>query len=242
MEVEPVPSQEKKERVKQIKKWFEQADSLLVLHYRGLKVSEANELRVQVKGMNSELRVLKNTLARIALAGTPNEELATMLEGPVAVVFVREDPAPAARSLRDFARGRDDFYLLGGMLEGRVLTGREVEAFALLPPREVLVGMALGCVASPLSGLVGVMAGPLRKMLGVMQAIADKKAPAADEAEAADQPLQTGPGEADAQEAPQGSQPGQSVPENAQSKADVKAEETAGNDEEDKDQPEDSKT
>jgi len=239
LEVEPVPSQEKKEKVKQIKKWFEQSDSLLVLHYRGLKVSEANELRGQVKGMNSELRVLKNTLARIALAGTPNEGLATMLDGPVAVVFVREDPAPVARSLRDFARGRDDFYLLGGMLEGRVLTGGEVEAFALLPPREVLVGMALGSVASPLSGLVGVMAGPLRKMLGVMQAITDKKAPAA---ETADQPLQAGPGEAEAQVAPQGAQPGQSVPEDGQSNADVKAEETAGNYEEDKDQPEDSKT
>ncbi len=236
MEVEPVPSQEKKERVKQIKKWFEQADSLLVLHYRGLKVSEANELRGQVKGMNSELRVFKNTLARIALAGTPNEGLAAMLEGPVAVVFVREDPAPVARSLRNFARGRDDFYLLGGMLEGRVLTGREVEAFALLPPREVLVGMALGCVASPLSGLVGVTAGPLRKMLGVMQAIADQLEPAAGEAATADQPLKAGAGEADPQEAPPGAHPGQSLPEDAQTN-DVKAEETAGNDEEDKDQP-----
>ena len=176
MEVTPVPSREKKDKVKQIKKWFEQSESLLILHYRGLKVSEANELREQIKSMGSELRVLKNTLPKIALIDTPNEELAPLFEGPVAVVFANEDPAPVARTLRDFSRGHKEFYLLGGMLEGRVLDGKQVEAFAMLPSREILLAHAVGRAASPLSGFVGVLAGPLRKMIGVMQAIADKKA------------------------------------------------------------------
>lgn len=193
-----MPSQEKKEKVKQITKWFEKSDSLLVLHYKGLKVSEANELREQIRGMDSELRVLKNTLTRIALADTPREELVPLFDGPVAVVFVKEDPAPVARALRDFSRGRQEFYLLGGMLEGHVLSGKQVEAFAMLPPRDVLVAQALGRVAAPLSGMVGVLAGPIRKMLGVMQAVVSKKEAEAPSVAAPEAPAEPeAPGEAE---------------------------------------------
>lgn len=173
LEVMSVPSQENKEKVRQIKKWFEKSDALLVLRYRGLRVSEADELREQVKSMNSEMRVMKNTLARIALAGTANEGLVSLLDGPVAMVFVHDDPAPIARSLRDFARGRKEFHLLGGMLEGKVLDGKQVEAFAMLPPREALIAQALGVAVSPLSSFATVIAGPIRKLMTVMRAISE---------------------------------------------------------------------
>lgn len=176
-----MPSQEKKDKVKQIRKWFEKSDSLLVLHYKGLKVSEANELRTRVGEMDSELRVLKNTLTRIALAETPREGLSELMDGPVAVVFVKEDPAPVARAIREFARGRKDFYMLGGMLEGRVMSGKEVEAFALLPPREVLLAQVAGVLQSPLSSFASLTVAPLRKALGLFQALADKMAAAAGE-------------------------------------------------------------
>jgi large subunit ribosomal protein L10 len=176
-----LPNQEKKDKVKQIRKWFEKSDSLLVLHYKGLKVSEANELRTRVGEMDSELRVLKNTLTRIALAETPEEGLSQLMEGPVAVVFVKEDPAPVARAIREFARGRKDFFLLGGMLEGRVMSGKEVEAFALLPPREVLLAQVAGALQAPLSSFASLTVAPLRKALGLFQALADKMAAAGGE-------------------------------------------------------------
>jgi large subunit ribosomal protein L10 len=185
LEVRSVPSQEKKDRVKQIKKWFEKSDSLLVLRYKGLNVTEANELRIQVKGMNSELRVLKNTLTRIALEDTPNQDLVPMLDGPVAVVFVHQDPVPVAKTLREFSKGRKDFYLLGGMLDGHLLSGKEVEAYAVLPSREVLLAQALGTAAAPLSAFVSVLAGPIRKLIGLMQALADRAPETAEEAPAA---------------------------------------------------------
>ncbi len=188
----PVPSQEKRERVKQIKKWFDKSESLLLLRYKGLTVSEANELREQVKAMDSELRVVKNTLTRIALADTANEELSPMFEGPVAVVFVNRDPGPVARALRDFSRGRKEFYLLGGMVEGRTMTGKQVEAFAMLPPREALVAQMLGTLKAPLSAAVGVGAGVIRKMLGLFQAIAEQ-APAEPAVEAGPEPESAGP-------------------------------------------------
>lgn len=189
-----MPSQEKKDKVKQIKKWFDRSDSLLLLRYRGLTVSDANELRERVRGMESELRVVKNTLTRIAIAGSRNEELSPMLEGPVAVVFVRQDPGPVARALREFARGRKDFFLLGGMVEGRAMDGGQVEAFAMLPTREVLVAQMLGTLKAPLAGAVGVGAGVIRRALGLFQAIAEK-APAAPTGDAGAAGGEAAPGE-----------------------------------------------
>jgi len=184
-----VPSQEKKEKVKKIKKWFEKADSLLVLQYKGLKVSEATELRTQVSGLNAELRVLKNTLTRLALADTPKEGLVPLLDGPVAVVFVNEDPVPVARAIRDFARGRQEFYLLGGMIEGRILNGAQVESVAILPPREVLLAQMAGVIQAPLSGFLSLVVAPLRKTLGLFRALAaaapEAVAPKAQQADAA---------------------------------------------------------
>ena len=195
MEVPPVPSQEKKEKVKKIKKWFEKTDSLLVLQYKGLKVSEATELRTQVSGLNAELRVLKNTLTRLALADTPKEGLVPLLDGPVAVVFVNEDPVPVARAIRDFARGRQEFYLLGGMIEGRILNGAQVESVAILPPREVLLAQMAGVIQAPLSGFLSLVVAPLRKTLGLFRALAaaapEAAAPKAQQADAA-KPQQAG--------------------------------------------------
>jgi len=170
-----MPSQEKKDKVKQIRKWFSESDELLVLHYKGLKVSEANELRVKLSEMDAEMRVLKNTLTRIALADSPSEGIMPLLDGPVAVVFVKNDPATVAKAVRDFAKGRKEFYLQGGLLEGRVLDGKQVESFAMLPPREVLLAQMAGMIQAPLARMVGTVVAPARKMLGLFQALADKK-------------------------------------------------------------------
>jgi large subunit ribosomal protein L10 len=230
LEVKPVPSQEKKEKVKKIKKWFEKTDSLLVLHYKGLKVSEATELRTQVSGLNGELRVLKNTLTRLALADTPKEGLIPLLDGPVAVVFVNEDPVPMARAVRDFARGRNEFYMLGGMFEGRILDGGQVESVAVLPPREVLLAQMVGAIQAPLSGFVNLVTAPLRKTLGLFKALADSAptAPVAepqlaaeeDEPEAPQAEVEEAKLSADAEAAPEAQQAGP-TPQAAEPQADA---------------------
>ena len=170
-----MPSQEKKDKVRQIRKWFDGAESVLVLHYSGLRVSEANDLRGIVGQNGAELRVLKNTLTRIALSGSPHERLTELLEGPVAVVFAGPDPTPVARALRDFARGRKQFYMLGGLVSERLLDGRQVEAVATLPAREVLLAQMAGVMQAPLAKIVSAVVAPARKMLGLFQALADKK-------------------------------------------------------------------
>ena len=170
-----MPSKEKKERVKQIRKWFEKSDSLLVLRYRGLRVAEANEFRVEIKNNDAELRVLKNTLTRLALADTPTEEIIPMIDGPIAVVFTSEDMAPVARVIKEFSRGREELYMMGGFFQGTFITAEQADRLATLPPREVVLARMVGQVAAPLSGLIGVCVGPIRKMMGVLAAIADKK-------------------------------------------------------------------
>ncbi len=170
-----MPSKEKKERVAQIRKWFEDADSLLVLKYRGLRVTEANQLRTQIRNNNARLRVLKNTLTRLALAGTPREEIIPMIDGPIAVVFTNDDIAPVAKLIRDLSRGHDELFMIGGVFQGTTITAEQMGTLATLPPRDVMVARMIGQMAAPLSGLVGVCAGPIRKMLGVLAAIAEKK-------------------------------------------------------------------
>lgn len=188
LEVNGMPSQEKKDKVKEIAKWFDKTDTLLVLQYRGLTVFEANELRVTLKDLNSELRVLKNTLTRIAVAETPKEGITPLLEGPIAVVFVHDDAAATAKVLRDYSRGRKEFFLRGGLLEGRVLDGKQVETYAMLPPREVLLAQMVGVVQAPLARVLGTVLAPARKMLGLFQALADKKAAEAPAPKAAPAP------------------------------------------------------
>ncbi|MBU4194259.1 MAG: 50S ribosomal protein L10 [Actinobacteria bacterium] len=170
-----MPSKEKKERVKQIRKWFEEADSLLVLKYRGLRVAAANQLRVEIKDNNAELRVLKNTLTRLALADTPREEITPLIDGPIAVVFTNDDMVPVAKVIKKFSLGHDELFIMGGVFQGTTITAEQAAKLATLPPRDVMLARVVGQVAAPLSGLVGVCAGPIRKMLGVLAAVVEKK-------------------------------------------------------------------
>lgn len=171
-----MPSEYKIDRVKQIGKWFDEADNLLVLRYRGLRVSEVNELRRKLSGMDSDLRVLKNTLTRIALADTPKKELTPLIDGPMAVVFVRRDPGEVARALKEYSKGRKEFHLMGGWLEGILLDAEQVAAFAALPPKGVLLAHLVSAIQSPLSRLAGNVAGPLRNMVGLLKSYGEKKA------------------------------------------------------------------
>ena len=169
-----MPSQEKKDRVKQLRQWFERTDSLLVLRYKGLKVSEANELRGIIGSLGGEIRVVKNSLTRIAISGTAYSELIPLIDGPVAVVFVAEEPAPLARAIKDFSRGRREFGLLGGMLQGSVISDRQAEALAVLPPRNILLGQLAGAMAAPLSRCAGAFTAILQKTLGLFNALLEK--------------------------------------------------------------------
>jgi len=163
------------------------SQTLALAEYRGLTVEHLNNLRRQARDKGVYLHVLKNTLARRAVAGTPFEVASESMVGPLIYGF-SEDAVAAAKVLSDFAKGNDKLVVKGGAYAGRVLSAEGVKSLAAIPSKEVL-----------LSQLLGLMQSPVSRMARVLAAVAEKRGgPAPAEAPAAEAPV----AEAPAAEAP----------------------------------------
>jgi large subunit ribosomal protein L10 len=154
------PRAEKVALVEDARARLSSADAALLTEYRGLKVDEMATLRRALRPAGGEYKVYKNTLVRFAARDLGLDVLEPLLEGPVAIAFVRGDAAVAARALRDFARTHPQLLVKGGLLGEDLLSAEQAGALADLPSREVL-----------LSQLAGMLAAPLRQMAGGMQAL-----------------------------------------------------------------------
>ncbi len=151
------------------------SQTLALAEYRGLTVEHLNTLRRQARDKGVYLHVLKNTLARRAVAGTPFEVAAEHMFGPLIYGF-SEDAVAAAKVLADFAKGNDKLIVKAGAYAGRALDADAVKALAAIPTKEVLLAQLAGLLMSPISRTARVLA-----------ALAEKKAEgaAAPEAEPA---------------------------------------------------------
>ena len=152
------------------------AQTLALAEYRGLTVAQLDQLRKQARDKGVYLHVLKNTLARRAVAGTQFEVAAESMAGPLIYGF-SEDAVAAAKVLADFAKGNDKLVIKAGAFDGKALDANGVKALAAIPSKEVL-----------LSQLLGLMQSPVSRMARVLAALAEKRgegAPAAAEASAA---------------------------------------------------------
>jgi large subunit ribosomal protein L10 len=174
-----MPRPDKEKRVEELRERFSRNPSLVVTEYRGLTVEELAELRKLLKGSDVEFKVVKNTLARLAVKGTEQEPLLEMLEGPVALAFAYGDMVKAAQSLTAYARRNPNLKIKGGFIEGRLVQAADVRAVATLPPREVLLARVVGGMQAPISGLVGVLSGPIRGLAQALKALAEQREKAA---------------------------------------------------------------
>lgn len=174
-----MPRPDKIEKVSAIRERFEASAAVVVTEYRGLTVEEMAELRKSLRESGVELKVTKNTLMRIAVAESEYEPVLSLVEGPVALAYVREDVVKAAQSLVAYARRNPKLKIRGGLLEGRVVQGPEVRTIATLPPREALLAQLVGTVKAPLNNLVGVLSGPVRGLAQVLNAVREQKERAA---------------------------------------------------------------
>ena len=170
---------EKEQEVDRLKDSFSRAKSAILADYRGLTVSEMNDVRSKLRGVSVELRVTKNTLAKIALSGTDAEVLSASLAGPTAVAFSYDDPVAGARALTELAKTYEDLEIKAGVLGSKLLALPDIEALAKLPSKEILLAQLLSVMNGPMSGLVNVLAGNQRKLVQVLAALRDKKAEAA---------------------------------------------------------------
>ena len=154
------------------------SQTLALAEYRGLTVEHLNNLRRQARDKGVYLHVLKNTLARRAVAGTPFEVASESMVGPLIYGF-SEDAVAAAKVLSDFAKGNDKLVVKGGAYAGRMLSADGIKSLAAIPSKEVLLAQLLGLMQSPVS-----------RMARVLAAIAEKRGgPATDEAPAAQSPV-----------------------------------------------------
>ena len=147
------------------------ATMAVLADYRGLTVGQLADLRRQLRPQNVELRVAKNTLARLAARQTGREVLLPALEGPTAFVFSFGDPAAMAKTLTDTIRAqRLDVRIKSALYGEQLLPATDVTRIAELPNRETLIAQVVGTVQSPISSFVGVLAGTLQSLVGVLEA------------------------------------------------------------------------
>src|SRR5688500_11689270 len=130
---------EKEASVADITERFNDADAALLTEYRGLKVSEIAEVRNSLRDSDTDYKVLKNTLARIAVREVGLEELVEMLTGPTAIAFIKGDAAAAAKALDDASKKFPVLTIKGGVLDGKVITAEQAQQLAKLEPRDVLL-------------------------------------------------------------------------------------------------------
>ena len=133
------------------------SQTLALAEYRGLTVEHLNNLRKQARDKGVYLHVLKNTLARRAVTGTPFEVAAESMVGPLIYGF-SEDAVAAAKVMSDFAKSNDKLVVKGGAYAGKVLSADGVKALASIPSKEVLLAQLLGLMQSPISRIARVLA------------------------------------------------------------------------------------
>jgi large subunit ribosomal protein L10 len=170
---------EKAEIVQEILERIGRSQFNILADFTGLKVEEITRLRRQVREVDGELRVVKNTLLERAAAGdSPMAPLSSHFVGPNALTFGYGDPVALAKVLIKFAQEKPQFKLKAGVLSGQVLTAQEVDALSKLPDREILLAQFLGVLQGVPTALVTVLAGVIRNLLNVLVALKDKKAEA----------------------------------------------------------------
>jgi large subunit ribosomal protein L10 len=152
------------------------ADTMIVADYRGLTMPQIDALRTRLIESGARLTVVKNTLTRRAAEAAGADALLALLEGPSAIAFVEADgdAVAVAKALADSARDTKVLEVRGGVMQGRVISGADVDALAKLPPLEILRGQVIGAVIAPLQNLVGLVNAPLQNLYGLIDARIDQ--------------------------------------------------------------------
>ncbi len=161
---------EKEQLVSQVREKLMNAKCVVVTHQTGLTVSEVSDLRRQMRGAGTEFKVLKNTLAKIAVQGTHLEGISSLLEGPTALAFSAEDAIAPAKVAAKFANKNDRLKLVGGYLDGQVLDANGVDALAKLPSLDELRSKILAVLNTPATRIALLAKEPATRVARVLNA------------------------------------------------------------------------
>jgi Ribosomal protein L10 len=166
---------QKNEIVNALNETFSKAKFAVVADYRGLKVTELEKLRKNLRQSDGQMQVAKNTLLRLAVKGTPYEDLQDSFSGTTAVAVGFKEPVGPAKALTSFAAEFNAFVIRNAVLDGKRLSADDVLALSKLPGREELLGKLLGTMAAVPTGFVRVLSAVPQKLLYALTAIKEQK-------------------------------------------------------------------
>jgi large subunit ribosomal protein L10 len=163
---------EKERIVAELAERLRSTQTLIVADYRGLTMTEIDDLRTKLLEHGAKFSVVKNTLTRRAAEAAGTEPLLAMLDGPTAIAFLESDgdPIAVAKALSDSARTTRVLTVKGGILDGRPISDAEVSTLAALPASDTLRAQLAGALVGPLTMVVGLFAAPLRDLAGILDA------------------------------------------------------------------------
>ena len=167
--------EDKKALVAEVSAVASKALSVVAAEYRGLTVSQMTDLRLKARSAGVYVRVVKNTLARKAVAGTSFECLGPVLKGPLVLAFSKDDPGAAARVVKAFAKDNDKLIARALSLGGQLLAGSELDKVASLPSREQALSQLMGVMKAPIQKLVATLAAAPSKLVRTLAAVRDQK-------------------------------------------------------------------
>jgi len=165
--------QQKEAQVAEVKEAAQSAQSAVAAEYRGLSVGQMTELRAQARSAGVYLKVVKNTLAKIAVEGTEFACLRDSLKGPVLLAFSNDDPGAAARVVKAFAKENDKLVTISVAIGGRLLPANQLEALASLPTLDEARSQLVRVLQAPMSQLVRTLAEPAAMFARTLQARSD---------------------------------------------------------------------
>jgi large subunit ribosomal protein L10 len=154
------------------------AHSVVAAEYRGLSLPQMTDLRAKARASGVYMRVVKNTLARKAVAGTPFECIGDSLKGPLVLAFSKNDPGAAARVVKAFAKDHDKLVAKLVSMGGKLLSSRDLDRVASLPTKEQALAQLMGLLKAPISKLVRTLAEPQAKLVRTLAAVKEQKAAA----------------------------------------------------------------
>jgi large subunit ribosomal protein L10 len=167
--------EDKKTLVAEVSEVAATALSVVAAEYRGLTVSQMTELRSKARSAGVYVRVVKNTLARKAIAGTSFECLSSKLKGPLVLAFSKDDPGAAARVVKAFAKDNDKLVPTAVSLGGQLLAASALEKVANLPTREQALAQLMGVMKAPIQKLAAALAATPSKLVRTLAAVRDQK-------------------------------------------------------------------
>ncbi len=169
-------NKEEKERiVSNLKEKFSEAKAIVFTNFKGLTVAEVSDLRRSLKESDVEYKVVKNTLARLALVGTVVETAKDVFSGPIGLAIGYDDPLIAPKKVLEFSSDIDKLQVLSGFIDGQVLPLDNLKKISKLPPRNVLLSMFAGAMVSPLNRMAVALNATLNRFIYALNALKEKK-------------------------------------------------------------------